>query len=286
GNLNPIRYRGYYYDVETGLYFLKTRYYDPQICRFITIDDIQYLDPEHINGLNLYAYCGDNPVMGYDPNGTWDWKKFWGWLSAGIVGFLSIASIVVGGVLIATGVGAGIGAILVGAGVGGLIGLAGSIVGQGITKGWSNIDGGLVAISGIAGLAIGALMASPLNAVVSGIVIGSVGFTQSVVNDLYENNWNFRKVNWGIAVLQGVSSGLISGAGKFLAHSTQLMNKFINSSKAVQELATLSIQTGTRASYFSYWMQIIVHQTIYKKGFAFLTGMIRAGIRAIIDLFN
>ncbi len=70
GNLNPFRYRGYYYDVETGLYFLKTRYYDPQICRFITIDDIQYLDPEHINGLNLYAYCGDNPVMNIDPTGT------------------------------------------------------------------------------------------------------------------------------------------------------------------------------------------------------------------------
>ena len=70
GNRNPFRYRGYYYDAETGLYFLKTRYYDPQICRFITIDDIQYLDPEHINGLNLYAYCGDNPVMNIDPTGT------------------------------------------------------------------------------------------------------------------------------------------------------------------------------------------------------------------------
>ncbi len=70
GNRNPFRYRGYYYDAETGLYFLKTRYYDPQICRFITIDDIQYLDPEHINGLNLYAYCVNNPVMYTDPTGT------------------------------------------------------------------------------------------------------------------------------------------------------------------------------------------------------------------------
>ena len=67
--LNPFRYRGYYYDTETGLYFLKTRYYDPEVCRFITIDDLQYLDPEHINGLNLYAYCGNNPVMNVDPSG-------------------------------------------------------------------------------------------------------------------------------------------------------------------------------------------------------------------------
>ena len=69
GNLNPFRYRDYYYDVETGLYFLKTRYYDPEIGRFITIDDLQYLDPETINGLNLYAYCGNNPVMNVDPTG-------------------------------------------------------------------------------------------------------------------------------------------------------------------------------------------------------------------------
>lgn len=74
--LNPFRYRGYYYDTETGLYFLKTRYYDPEVGRFITIDDLSYLDPESINGLNLYAYCGDNPVMAVDPNGA-SWSSFW-----------------------------------------------------------------------------------------------------------------------------------------------------------------------------------------------------------------
>ena len=70
GNLNPFKYRSYYYDTETKLYFLKTRYYDPEICRFITIDDISYLDPKSINGLNLYAYCGNNPIKYSDPNGT------------------------------------------------------------------------------------------------------------------------------------------------------------------------------------------------------------------------
>ena len=69
-NLNPFRYRGYYYDTETELYFLKTRYYDPEIGRFMTIDSIAYLNSNSINGLNLYAYCGNNPVMGIDPNGT------------------------------------------------------------------------------------------------------------------------------------------------------------------------------------------------------------------------
>ncbi|MBR2024011.1 MAG: RHS repeat-associated core domain-containing protein [Clostridia bacterium] len=69
-SLNPIRYRSYYYDDETGLYYLKSRYYDPVLGRFMTIDDISYLDPETINGLNLYVYCGNNPVMRVDPNGT------------------------------------------------------------------------------------------------------------------------------------------------------------------------------------------------------------------------
>ena len=59
---NPFRYRGYYYDVETGLYWLSSRYYSPKLCRFISPDDVEYLDPESINGLNLYAYCNNDPV--------------------------------------------------------------------------------------------------------------------------------------------------------------------------------------------------------------------------------
>ena len=70
GILNPFRYRSYYYDTETGLYFLQTRYYDPETGRFITIADVSYLAPDAINGLNLYAYCGNNPVRNVDPNGT------------------------------------------------------------------------------------------------------------------------------------------------------------------------------------------------------------------------
>ena len=70
GNLNPFRYRSYYYDIETNLYFLKTRYYDPEICRFITIDDLKYLRPDTINGINLYAYCRNNPVKYMDSEGT------------------------------------------------------------------------------------------------------------------------------------------------------------------------------------------------------------------------
>ncbi|MGN0813946.1 MAG: RHS repeat-associated core domain-containing protein [Candidatus Coproplasma sp.] len=68
GNLNPFRYRGYFYDTETGLYYLKTRYYDPVTGRFLNMDSIDYADHETICGLNLYAYCYNNPVMNVDPN--------------------------------------------------------------------------------------------------------------------------------------------------------------------------------------------------------------------------
>jgi RHS repeat-associated protein len=63
-NSNPIRYRGYYYDRETGLYYLNARYYNPEWRRFISPDSPSALDPKSVNGLNLYAYCKNNPVAG------------------------------------------------------------------------------------------------------------------------------------------------------------------------------------------------------------------------------
>ena len=87
GNVNPIRYRSYYYDTETGLYYLNARYYDPEVCRFISPDDISYLDPETIGGTNLYAYCNNNPVMNIDPTGQF----FVSVIVGAIVGAISYA---------------------------------------------------------------------------------------------------------------------------------------------------------------------------------------------------
>ena len=73
---NPIRYRGYYYDENTKLYYLNARYYSPEFRRFISPDDTYYLDPENVNGLNLYCYCNNDPVNFVDPSGR-SWKSFW-----------------------------------------------------------------------------------------------------------------------------------------------------------------------------------------------------------------
>ena len=69
--LNPFRYRGYYYDAETQLYYLQSRYYDSEVGRFINADSL--LDTTNAQGYNVYSYCSNNPVMRADPNGHfWD----------------------------------------------------------------------------------------------------------------------------------------------------------------------------------------------------------------------
>ena len=66
---NPIRYRGYYYDDDTGLYYCNARYYSPKWRRFISPDDTAYLDPHSVNGLNQYCYCNNDPINYTDPSG-------------------------------------------------------------------------------------------------------------------------------------------------------------------------------------------------------------------------
>ena len=96
---NPIRYRGYYYDEETKLYYLNARYYSPEWRRFISPDDTSYLNPESVNGLNLYCYCGNDPVNYADPSGHFALTTFGIWA---IVGIVTFATIVGGGAQLAS----------------------------------------------------------------------------------------------------------------------------------------------------------------------------------------
>ena len=66
---NPLRYRGYYYDTDLGLYYLQTRYYDSNTGRFINADG--YISTgTGLLGYNMYAYCNNNPVMYVDSAGN------------------------------------------------------------------------------------------------------------------------------------------------------------------------------------------------------------------------
>lgn len=83
GQLNPFRYRGYYYDTETGLYYLESRYYDPEVGRFINADNVSLVvaSPMALINKNLYAYCDNNPIIRVDSSG-----EFWFTIAGAAVG--------------------------------------------------------------------------------------------------------------------------------------------------------------------------------------------------------
>ncbi|MDE5593263.1 MAG: hypothetical protein K2I75_04955 [Clostridiales bacterium] len=136
GSKNPFRYRGYYWDREFGLYYLQSRYYDPALGRFISPDGVDCLDPSSICGMNLYAYCGNNPMMYVDPTG---YAKWWQWLLGGLV--------VIGVTVVTGGTAAlvfGVGGIAAGTTIGALTTGVASLVAQG-TTGNKEIDYGRLA---------------------------------------------------------------------------------------------------------------------------------------------
>ena len=70
-NVNPFTYRGYCYDFDIKMYYLQSRYYDPQICRFINADSTDYLGATGtLISYNLFAYCENDGVNMVDPKGT------------------------------------------------------------------------------------------------------------------------------------------------------------------------------------------------------------------------
>ena len=88
-NNNPFRYRGYYYDTETGWYYLQTRYYNPTWGRFLNADGVANLGAnQDLQSYNLYAYCSNNPVMNIDPYGTFNWGNF----ALAVVGVVAVAA--------------------------------------------------------------------------------------------------------------------------------------------------------------------------------------------------
>ena len=142
------------------------RYYNPEWGRWLSPDDIEYLDPESINGLNLYAYCANNPVMNIDPDGH-AWYNVLGWIGVGLVAAAATV-LTLGAFGVAVG-GAGLlGAVIHGAAVGTLIGAGAGIIGGAAggmiydayyhnefgTSIWEGIQAGF-GIGAIAGMIIG-----------------------------------------------------------------------------------------------------------------------------------
>ena len=234
---NPIRYRGYYYDEETGLYYLKSRYYDPETGRFITIDDISYIDPETINGLNLYAYCGNNPVMNVDPNGTFFWMIFLGAMLAGaLFGGVSggISAVQNGqsfgsGFLLGALTGAVTGAAL---GLGGALGAAAFVAGTTIGVGTAlTALGGTLAASFGAGIGIYALEAH-LNGT--------------------EFHWKDALISGGFLAIESTLNfgmGLLLGNKGYWPHNNQVYNGIMNKLTGAFKFTVSNIKTIVERIY-------------------------------------
>ena len=93
-NRNPLRYRGYYYDNESGWYYLQSRYYDPTLGRFINADEVSFLGTNNgFLGYNLFSYCRNSPVNRYDGQGTWDWNVALGIAAAVVAVGLTVATL-------------------------------------------------------------------------------------------------------------------------------------------------------------------------------------------------
>ena len=126
-NANPFRYRGYYFDSETGFYYLNARYYSPEWRRFISPDDTAFLDSETPNGLNLYCYCNNDPVNYADPSGHEPLSNIGKWIIGGLAFAGAVAlTALTGGALLPL-----------------FIGMASSIVLGGLIEGtMSGVNGG------------------------------------------------------------------------------------------------------------------------------------------------
>ena len=84
---NNLRYRGYYLDSDLGLYYLQSRYYDPNTYRFISPDSVMSGVNGSLNGFNLYVYCFNNPINMTDAQGNWPkWiEDAWDWVTDAIL---------------------------------------------------------------------------------------------------------------------------------------------------------------------------------------------------------
>ena len=221
GNINAFRYKSYYYDSETKLYYLISRYYDPETGRFISPDHMGYMaeQMDRINGCNLYAYCLNNPVMYSDPEGT----------------FILFA--------------------LIGAIVGFAVSFASSAVSQALTNN-GEVDWGVALVDGAFGFVSGAIGAATAGAA-SALFDTGLSFLNGVITTGMQNNWTYDLGDFLAIGASAALSGLATKALKFakidmfdtsIAKSfKELVNEgtFKTVTSAVKEITTGFIKTYT-----------------------------------------
>ena len=256
GNVNPIRYRGYYYDKETGWYYLNSRYYDPEVKRFINADSEISGANDQITGKNLFAYCFNNPVMLTDETGSW---PSLGQIFA-TVATVAVATVAVAAVTAITVASLGTAAaipVLVGAAVGGVTSAAVDAVIQYGDKG--SIDAAEVIRAGSGGMITGAVSGSPAGKAAQ-VVTGAVtNVAQTAVDDSIAGEAS-SPVEYAVSAISGGFGGYIGGAGAQhiptasatkIIHYTSMDSFAIFAPKVASQAATKSIIRSTGSGLIS-----------------------------------
>ena len=172
-NINPFRFKGYYFDSESGMYYCHTRYYVPEWCRWLNADHPSFLQPESLQRMNLFVYCGNNPVMCSDGSGHFP-------------------------ILIS---------VLIGLGIGLATEFFGDLIDDGkINRGWQDYLGAGIAglIGGLGTGLISTMIFSGLGDVIGGLINGSVTNVEQAVG-VFALSAIFAGVGYGIA--KGIQHG-------------------------------------------------------------------------------
>ena len=182
GKKNPFRYRGYYFDVESSMYYLQSRYYDPEIRRFVSADkvDITFCG-ESLRNKNLYAYCDGNPITRIEVSGEF---------AVEIIITLKVMA--------------------AGAAIGMAINSAISIISQAMAG--QEINWKSVLVAAASGFLGGALAASPIG-IWGQIIIGGLIGAGTYTADCYVNGEDFKTDEFLVAVISAGIAGWIGGAG-------------------------------------------------------------------------
>ena len=183
GNINPFRYKGYYYDDDVEMYYCKSRFYVPLWHRWLNSDSINYLEPKNITSLNLFTYCNNNPVMYVDENG-----KFPGLITAMLIGAV-------------------IGAFV------GVVGQAGADVLSNLWKyGFKTYEWSMSSWQTYVGAAVGGAVGGALTPILGPVSTSAInGAVSSFVGMELENSTGNSNYSFGAILSTSLFSGAFSG---------------------------------------------------------------------------
>ena len=183
GNINPFRYKGYYYDDDVEMYYCKSRFYVPSWHRWLNSDSISYLEPKNITSLNLFTYCNNNPVMYVDENG-----KFPGLITAMLIGAV-------------------IGAFV------GVVGQAGADVLSNLWKyGFKTYEWSMSSWQTYVGAAVGGAVGGALTPILGPVSTSAInGAVSSFVGMELENSTGNSNYSFGAILSTSLFSGAFSG---------------------------------------------------------------------------